>query len=286
MRIAVLSTVLSLSLGFSAAIQAEPDFPKLTGRVVDNANLLDATEEVALTSELEAHESATSNQIVVVSLPSLQGYSVSEFANLLARHWKIGQAQTNNGVLMLIAPEERKVRIEVGYGLEGVLTDATSADIIRRQILPQFRENDYATGIKSGVKSILNAVDGEYVVEPNMHNRDKGLTRYFPLLFIALIALFEILKRFGFAKLGNSAFPTAIIGIAVTAITSNLLYGALAAVIAFALFFFVIKPGRGSRSPHRHHHQRDNDDHSGGSSGGGFSGGGGSFGGGGASGSW
>lgn len=286
-RISVVLIAL-LCLCKTLTVYAQPDFPALNDRVVDLAALLDAETEAALISELEAHEQATSNQIVVATVPTLQGYAISDYANQLARHWAIGQAEVDNGVLLLVAPEERKVRIEVGYGLEGSLTDATSADIIRRQILPHFREDDYSKGITQGIKSILSAIDGEYEVQPVSRSAGKsGLDRYFPLLFIGLIFLFEILKKFGFSRLGTTAFPTAMAGIAVTAISSNLLLGILAAVVVFLLMFFWIKPGRGTgnRSMHpQHREDRNQSRHA--NTGGGFSGGGGSFGGGGASGSW
>ena len=106
------------------------NFPALSGRVIDAANLLSADARASLDQKLKAHEDKTSDQIVVATIASLENYDIADYANRLFRQWKLGQAKTNNGVLVLVAPNERKIRIEVGYGLEGSLTDAVSRVII------------------------------------------------------------------------------------------------------------------------------------------------------------
>ncbi len=131
-----------------------PNFPDLTGRVVDNANLLTAADETALTQQLAELEQKSSDQLVVVTLRSLQGYSIEDFGYQLGRHWGIGQKETNNGVLLIVAPKERKVRIEVGYGLEPLMTDIMSTLIIHNAILPEFRRGNFVNGIKAGVRDI------------------------------------------------------------------------------------------------------------------------------------
>jgi uncharacterized protein len=141
---------------------AQPKLPPLTGRVVDLAEVLSPAREAALTEQLAAHEARTSNQVVVATLPSLQGYDIERFAVDLLRAWNLGQKDRNNGVLLLVAPNEREVRIEVGYGLEGTLTDALSSDIINSRILPRFRAGDLAGGITSGVDGILAVIEGTY----------------------------------------------------------------------------------------------------------------------------
>ena len=141
---------------------AAPQFPALTGRVVDNAGLLSAPERQRLTRLLEEHEAQTTNQVVIVTLESLQGYVIEDFGIQLGRHWGIGQKGKDNGVLLIVAPTERKVRIEVGYGLEGTLTDALSRDIIDTSILPAFRNNDYERGIALGANGILAVLGGTY----------------------------------------------------------------------------------------------------------------------------
>src|SRR5258705_5240896 len=134
------------------------DFPALTGRVVDDANILDPQARAVLTDKLAALEAKTTDQLVVVTLKSLQGTSVEDFGVELGRRWQIGQKGKNNGVLLIVAPNERKVRIEVGYGLEGALTDAVSRLIIENAITPRFRAGDFAGGIKSVVVDIITVM--------------------------------------------------------------------------------------------------------------------------------
>jgi uncharacterized protein len=141
---------------------AQPKLPPLTGRVVDLANVISPVQEAALAEQLAAHETRNSNQVVVATLPSLQGYGIDRFAVDLLRAWGLGRKDRNNGVLLLVAPTEREVRIEVGYGLEGTLTDALSSDIIHSRILPRFRAGDLPGGISSGVDAILSVIEGTY----------------------------------------------------------------------------------------------------------------------------
>ncbi|HEV2080821.1 MAG TPA: TPM domain-containing protein [Brevundimonas sp.] len=129
-------------------------FPALTGRVVDQANLLSPAKEAELTTRLEALERDTSDQLVVVTVDGLQDRDIADYGYQLGRAWGIGQSAENNGVLLIVAPNERKVRIEVGYGLEPILTDALSALIIHEQILPAFRDGGFERGITNGVEAI------------------------------------------------------------------------------------------------------------------------------------
>ena len=155
-------TALAMALGlWLLPVTAEPKFPELTGRVVDDAGLLTYPEEVAITADLKALEDKSSDQVVVVTLPSLQGYTIEDFGYQLGRHWGIGTAQFDNGVILIVASNERKVRIEVGRGLEGTLTDALSKIIIENAILPRFREGDFAGGIKDGVRDIILVLTGD-----------------------------------------------------------------------------------------------------------------------------
>jgi uncharacterized protein len=146
--------LLLLALLFSAPAAAQ-EFPKLTGRVVDNANLLSPADEAALTGKLEALETASSRQLVVATVPALQGYPIEDYGYRLGRTWGIGQSEANNGTILLVAPNERKVRIEVGYGLEPILTDALSAMIIQNTILPRFKAGDFPGGINAGTDEII-----------------------------------------------------------------------------------------------------------------------------------
>jgi uncharacterized protein len=166
-RKSVVPTVLGTTAVFLAALMLFAaaafalDFPALTGRVVDEANIIDAGTRAQLTQKLADLESKSTDQLVVVTLRSLQGTSIEDFGVQLGRTWQIGQRGKNNGVLLIVAPNERKVRIEVGYGLEGTLTDAISKLIIENSITPRFRANDYPGGISRGVDDIIQVLTGD-----------------------------------------------------------------------------------------------------------------------------
>ena len=154
--------LIAFALALGAAMSALAlDFPTLSGRVVDDAGILDAATRTALTQKLADIEAKTTDQIVVVTLKSLQGTSIEDFGVELARRWKIGQKDKNNGVLLIVVPSERKVRIEVGYGLEGTLTDAISRLIIANGIVPRFRAGDFPGGIARGVDDIISVLTGD-----------------------------------------------------------------------------------------------------------------------------
>lgn len=140
---------------------ADPVFPALTGRIVDEADLLTAEDKARLTATLQSLEGTSSDQLAIVTLKSLQGFSIEDFGYKLGRHWGIGQAGQDNGVLLIVAPNERKVRIEVGKRLEPVLTDAMSRLIIENAILPGFRRGDFAAGIAAGVRDIKDVLLGD-----------------------------------------------------------------------------------------------------------------------------
>ena len=159
-RFAAGVVALAAALIAMGAALAAPDLPKLTGRVVDGAGLLSAAEEASLTQKLADLEAKSSDQLAVATVPSLQGYDIREFGLLLARDWALGQKDKNNGVLLLVAPKERKVSIEVGYGLEPTLTDALSHLIIQRAILPRFKAGDMPAGIDAGVDEIIKVLLG------------------------------------------------------------------------------------------------------------------------------
>lgn len=188
----------SITLLWVVLAIADIKFPTLSGRVVDNANLLNQSTRYQITEMLQQHEKQTSNQIVVVTLPDLQDYTIEEYGYQLGRHWKIGQKGKDNGVLLIIAPTDRKVRIEVGYGLEGALTDALSANIIHTKILPKFRSGDFDGGVIAGVQSIIAAINNEYVAEPT----DSGNNREVAFL-IGIFLLFIMLQLFGASVLGS-----------------------------------------------------------------------------------
>jgi uncharacterized protein len=139
---------------------AAETYPTLTGRVVDAADILDQPTRSAIATMLTTLEQKTTDQLVVATVGSLQGQSIEVYANRLANRWALGQKYRNNGVLLLVAPTERKVRIEVGYGLEGVLPDAVASYIIQQTILPRFRAGDMAGGVTRGVDNIVGVLTG------------------------------------------------------------------------------------------------------------------------------
>ena len=140
---------------------AAPKFPELTGRIVDNANLLNADDRAAIEAELKAIEDKSTDQVVVVTLPDLGGYAIDDYGYQLGRKWGIGQKGKDNGVLLIVAPKDRKVRIETGRGLEAHLTDAMSRIIIENAILPKFRRGDFSGGIRDGVRDIKATIEGD-----------------------------------------------------------------------------------------------------------------------------
>jgi uncharacterized protein len=279
-------------LGFAllafTLLSAEPTFPELTSRVVDEATLFSAAQKAELESTLENHENNTSNQVVVVTLKSLDGYDIRDYGLELGRAWGIGQKDKNNGVLLIIAPNERKVSIEVGYGLEGALPDATAKSIIDQEILPYFKEGDYFGGAKFGVDAIISAIKGEYV-SYEVESSSKSFK--FTDLIMPLIFLFVFIAGPVFGKKNkfdaNNIIPALIfsgfVGIFTWVMFSILLLSITLSIIVFISMLFA------DPTVYENSSGGSYSGYSGGggfSSGGGFSGGGGSFGGGGASGSW
>jgi uncharacterized protein len=257
LRLLMLALVAALAFAGSAA-KADPTFPPLTGRVVDDAHILPAQTQAELTQKLATLEQANGDQLVVVTLSSLQDYDIADYGYRLGRAWGIGQKGQNNGALLIIAPNEKKVRIEAGYGLEPVLTDAVSSLIIQREILPRFREGDYAGGTTAGVDALIRVLaeprqleeaqarEAAQEVQRPHRRADPGA-----VIVIIIIAVFVLSGLFRRGRGGGG--------------------GALWPLLLLSSF-----GGRG----------RDDDDWGGGGGGGGFGGGGGSFGGGGASGGW
>jgi uncharacterized protein len=260
--LSVLLICLLAGLSLVCDVGAEPSFPALTGRVVDQAQILDAAARTRIESKLEQLESKTSTQLVVVTLRSLQGYDISDYGYRLGRSWGIGQKGKNNGAILLVAPSERKVRIEVGYGLEGTVTDAVSRLIIENAILPRFRTGDFAGGIERGVDDLVLLLSGnaeDFKRRAAEQERPSGTSGAASFAFVIL--LFVIWFIFFVRRSQRAGYPG-----------------------RQSPPFWI--PTGGSR--YRDGWPGGGGWSSGGSggSGGGFSGGGGSFGGGGASGSW
>lgn len=248
-----------LTLALPASAQGELRFPALTGRVVDEANLLEPAKEAEITAQLEQLQRDTSDQLVVVTVNSLQDREIEDFGYQLGRAWGIGQSETDNGVLLIVAPNERKVRIEVGYGLEPILTDALSAVIIHEQILPAFREGGYERGIQNGVNAIaeqLRLDPAEAQARAAAVKTPAAEPPYASLFTVGVIVLFIFLSFISAASRGRRYGRRS---------------GAGEILLWTALNVLASSGGRGG---------------GGSGGGGGFSGGGGSFGGGGASGGW
>jgi uncharacterized protein len=185
-----LAAVLILCL--SSAVALALDFPALTGRVVDQAGVMSAESKSDIEAKSKTLEDKSGIQLVVATVKSLQGGDIETYANQLFRFWKLGEAKKNNGVLLLVAPNERKVRIEVGYGLEGTLTDALSSVIISSAIIPRFKNKDYSGGIERGVDGIISVLSGdsaEWQPKVNVRTEDTSsdFDKLFPILFFAIV---------------------------------------------------------------------------------------------------
>ncbi|WP_423824103.1 TPM domain-containing protein [Salinisphaera sp. SPP-AMP-43] len=183
------------------ALAATPDFPQLTGRVVDNADMLSPATEQRLTRILSGLEQSNGDQVVVVTLPDLDGHSIESYGYQLGRSWGIGDQHKDNGALLIISKKDRAIRIEVGYGLEGQLTDAKSSVIIHRIIEPAFKKGDFDAGVLQGTAAIVQVLGGKppselaaqasEAMQHNQSNRPSlGHTLMFFVLLVAIIALF------------------------------------------------------------------------------------------------
>lgn len=168
-------SALAVSVLLCVAAYGAPTFPQLTGRIVDEAGILSAEDRSTLEAELKALEEKSTDQLVVVTVPSLQGYEIEEFGYQLGRHWGIGQKGKDNGVLLIVAPNDRKVRIEVGRGLEPLMTDLMSKIIIENAIVPEFRRGNFGAGIRAGVRDIKDTLLGDAEeVKARARGLDKG----------------------------------------------------------------------------------------------------------------
>ncbi|WP_323944730.1 TPM domain-containing protein [Aeromonas hydrophila] len=188
----MLRWLLPCLLLWASALQAAPDFPTLSGRVVDEASLMSRKQAHQLTQQLAAFEKRSGIQLVVVSIDTLAGDTIEEYGYQLGRHWGIGQKGKDNGVLLLIAQDERKVRIEVGYGLEGALPDAIAANIIQTRILPAFKRGDMVAGVVAGSQAIMQALAGEYKPVENASKDKLGGPWLFILMVIVMIVLHNL----------------------------------------------------------------------------------------------
>jgi len=286
------SLLLTASLFIGALTTAHAAIPQPAGYVTDLAGLLTPQQIASLGQALSDYEQRTSNQIVVLTVKSLDGQDIESYSIAVAEAWKAGQKHKDNGAILLIAPNERNVRIEVGYGLEGVLTDAKSAEIIRNILAPHFRSGDYYGGITGAVSAMEAVIGGEFASE--QHNPQQIQS----LIPIILMLLF-LAGLVGLIHWTAGAITGALLAGGLQALTGSVAFGLISAVLLglllgaiapffLKLFFYSLgAPMGGGRWNSRSGYGGFGGFGDGGfGGGGGFSGGGGGFGGGGASGSW
>lgn len=270
------------------------DVPALRGHINDYAEMLSPSQQQQLETQLTEFERTDSTQIVVLTIPSLAGENLEDFSIRVAEAWKIGQKNVDNGAILLIARDDRKIRIEVGRGLEGKLTDLISGRIIRGVIAPRFKAGDFAGGITDGVTAIMDKVRGEYEAPASdlRHGNEAAPPILTMIFFLAVLCVFLGAMSRILAGLSGAVGLPFIVALNYPSLASTILVGlgvlGLVAGLALASLFGPGRRGRGFGSgPFSGGYFGGGFGGGGGSSsGGGFSGGGGSFGGGGASGDW
>lgn len=281
----------ALLLCFSCAAAADVAVPPLTGRVVDQTGTLSSGDVAALTQTLSDLQTRKGSQIAVLIVPTTDQESIEQFSIRVAEAWKIGRKKIDDGALLVVAKNDRRLRIEVGYGLEGALTDATTRRIIDEDITPKFKSGDFAGGISAGVARMIRLIDGEKLPAPEPeHWRSPGLENYIdPFNPVVLVAAFIIsgLLRATLGRLVGSVATGGFIGFVAWLFVGSIVASVIVGIAAFifAMFSDMVSTG-GGRGGAWSGGSWSGGSSSGSSSGGGFSGGGGSFGGGGASGSW
>jgi len=195
---AVALVVLLLALAIPKGVAEDIQIPPLTGRVVDQAHILNDAEESRLTSKLRSLEEKTTIQLVIVTLPSLKNRPIEDWGLALGRGWGIGQKGKDNGVLLIVAPNDRELRIEVGYGLEGTLPDATANAIIRNVIVPRFKGGNMAGGISDGANAIIAVLtgNGEEYTPSRMAAVSNLVSQWSPVLFVGFFVFLMIIAQF------------------------------------------------------------------------------------------
>lgn len=268
---------------------AQVAVPQLRARVTDLTGTLTAQQIASLEQKLAAFEQRKGSQVAVLIVPSTRPETIEQFGIRVAEAWKLGRKGVDDGALLLIAKDDRELRIEVGYGLEGALTDATTHRIIDEIITPSFREGDFYGGIDAGVTRMLSVIDGEPLPEPQRGQRlPTGLMSLLPVLVIVTITLGTLFKTF-LGQLPGSLVTGGIVGLISWVVIGFVLAGVLAGVVAFVLALMSGAGPRGWTNAGRGGFGGLGGGFGGGGGdfgGGGFSGGGGGFGGGGSSGRW
>lgn len=280
-KLLILSLLFLFASNWSQA-QDIKDVPKLWTRVTDQTGTLSQSEIQSLDSRLEQLEKTKGSQIAVLIVPTTGIEPIEDFSIRVAEEWKLGRKGVDDGILLLIAKNDRKLRIEVGYGLEGAVTDLQSKRIIEEYITPNFKQGDFYGGISEGVEALASLVNGEELPEPTGYSdtsSDENLTIWIFLLFILSVIIQGLTnKKLGKWKSKGLAFGVAFVG-------SLILTSFLPALFITFIISIMSLAGSGGGGGYRGGGWTSGG--GGGFSGGGsFSGGGGSFGGGGASGGW
>jgi uncharacterized protein len=286
------AAILALVLCWAWSAAAEVAVPALTGRVVDQTATLTSQQIDSLNQTLEAFEARKGSQIAVLIVPTTAPETIEQFSIRVAEQWKIGRKKIDDGAILLIVKNDHKLRIEVGYGLEGVLTDLTSRRIIDEIIVPKFKAGDFAGGISAGVERMMHVIDGEPLPAPQHWQREADTFEQFgtfaPFIIIGALVLGGILRGVLGRVLG--ALTTGgLVGLAVWILGSAIVLSIIAGLIAFVFTLVgggMVSPMASRRGGWSGGGWSGGGGSFSGGSGGGFSGGGGSFGGGGASGSW
>jgi uncharacterized protein len=286
--------LLALLLCFSCAAAADVAVPPLSGRVVDQTGTLSAGDISSLTQTLKDLETRKGSQVAVLIVPTTEPESIEQYSIRVAETWKIGRKKIDDGALLLVAKNDRKLRIEVGYGLEGALNDASAKRIIDETITPRFRSGDFAGGISNGVDRIIRVIDGEKlpapVSAPSQQMSFPGISDVNPgFALFGTIFLAGILRTI-LGRLLGAAATGGVVGVMAWFVAGSLEGSLFAGFIVFIIALIVDLSSSQGSSGGGWSGGSESSGASWGSSGssdsGGFSGGGGSFGGGGASGSW
>ena len=275
------AALLAFMLCWSFIAGAQVPVPPLTGRVTDQTATLTTEQKATLEQTLQAFEARKGSQIAILIIPTTAPEMIEQYALRVAEQWKLGRKKVDDGAILVVAKNDRALRIEVGYGLEGALNDATSKRIISEIITPRFKQGDFYGGITAGVDQIIRVIDGEPLPEPKgkTPGDTADIQQYIPVIFILALVVGGVLR----SVLGR--FPGALVTGGAVALIAWLFAGAVSiALVAgvIALFFTLLGGGMGGHGFGGHHGGSGR----GGFGGGGFSGGGGGFGGGGASGRW
>jgi uncharacterized protein len=298
------AVLLALLVGWVFPALAEVAVPPLTGRVVDQTGTLSSGDIASLTQTLKNLEARKGSQIAVLIVPTTDQEPIEQFSLRVAEAWKIGRKKIDDGALLVIAKNDRHLRIEVGYGLEGALTDATTKRIIDEDITPKFKTGDFAGGVTAGIDRMIRVIDGEKLPAPEpAHWETPELLTYInpanPFVIFGLIILAAVLRS-ALGRFIGAAATGGIVGVFAWFVAGSLAASILLGVVAFVVTFLAQNMGSTGPPVRRGRYGRNDGgwvtgggggswssgSSSSSSDSGGFSGGGGSFGGGGASGSW